>query len=83
MDTQGRLLVGAAIGVKDEPIERAAALLEAGADVLVIDIAHGHSDLAINTLKKLKEKFPDAQVIAGNVATPQGTRGLMKQVLMQ
>lgn len=78
VDTQGRLLVGAAIGVKDEAIERAAALLEAGADVLVIDIAHGHSDLAINTLKKLKEKFPDAQVIAGNVATPQGTRELIE-----
>lgn len=78
VDAQGRLLVGAAIGVKDEAIERAKALLEAGADVLVIDIAHGHSDLAINTLKKLKEKFPLAQMIAGNVATPQGTRELIE-----
>lgn len=78
VDAQGRLLVGAAIGVKDEAIERAAALLAAGADVLVIDIAHGHSDLAINTLKKLKEKFPHVQVIAGNVATPQGTRELIE-----
>lgn len=78
VDAQGRLMVGAAIGVKDEAITRAAALLEAGADVLVIDIAHGHSDLAINTLKKLKEKFPDVQVIAGNVATPQGTRELIE-----
>lgn len=78
IDAHGRLLVGAAIGVKEEALERAAALLEAGADVLVIDIAHGHSDLAINTLKKLKEKFPDAQVIAGNVATPAGTRELIE-----
>lgn len=78
VDAQGRLLVGAAIGVKEEALERAAALLEAGADVLVIDIAHGHSDLAINTLKKLKEKFPDVQVIAGNVATPQGVRELIE-----
>jgi IMP dehydrogenase len=78
VDSQGRLLVGAAIGVKDEAIERAAALQAAGADVLVIDIAHGHSDLAINTLKKLKEKFPHVQVIAGNVATPQGTRELIE-----
>lgn len=78
VDAYGRLLVGAAIGVKEEALERAAALLEAGADVLVIDIAHGHSDLAINTLKKLKEKFPHVQVIAGNVATPQGTRELIE-----
>ena len=78
VDAGGRLLVGAAIGVKDEAIERAKALLEAGADVLVIDIAHGHSDLAINTLKELKAKYPDVQVIAGNVATPQGTRELIE-----
>src|SRR5205085_5694763 len=51
VDAHGRLLVGAAIGVKDEAIERAAALLAAGVDVRVIDIAHGHSDLAINTLR--------------------------------
>lgn len=78
VDSYGRLLVGAAIGVKEEALERSAALLEAGADVLVIDIAHGHSDLAINTLKKLKEKYPHVQVIAGNVATPQGTRELIE-----
>ncbi len=78
VDAYGRLLVGAAIGVKDDSIDRAAALVEAGVDVLVIDIAHGHSDLAINTLKKVKTKFPLVDVIAGNVATPQGTIALIE-----
>lgn len=78
VDASGRLLVGAAIGVKDDSIDRAAALVEAGVDVLVIDIAHGHSDLAINTLKKVKAKFPHVDVIAGNVATAEGTIALIE-----
>ena len=56
----------------------AAALVEAGVDVLVIDIAHGHSDLAIATLKKVKATFPHVDIVAGNVATPQGTRELIE-----
>ena len=78
IDAHGRLLVGAAIGVKDDTIERATALIAAGVDVLVIDIAHGHSELAITVLKQLKSKFPNVDVIAGNVATVQGTRELIE-----
>lgn len=78
VDKQDRLLVGAAIGVKDDSIDRARALVNAGTDVLVIDIAHGDSDLAIDTLKKVKAEFPDIEVIAGNVATAQGTRNLIE-----
>lgn len=78
VDAQGRLLVGAAIGVKDDSMDRAAALVEAGVDVLVIDIAHGHSDLAIAMLKKIKAKFAHIDVVAGNVATPQGTIALIE-----
>ena len=78
IDAQGRLLVGAAIGVKEDAIDRAKALVEAGVDVLVIDIAHGHSALTINVLKQLKQKFPHVDVIAGNVATEHGTRELIE-----
>lgn len=78
IDAQGRLLVGAAIGVKEDTIDRATALVEAGVDVLVIDIAHGHSELAIAVLKQLKYKFPHVDVVAGNVATAQGTRELIE-----
>eukprot|EP01087_Luapelamoeba_hula_P008245 TRINITY_DN2055_c0_g1_i1.p1 TRINITY_DN2055_c0_g1~~TRINITY_DN2055_c0_g1_i1.p1 ORF type:complete len:524 (-),score=82.78 TRINITY_DN2055_c0_g1_i1:33-1562(-) len=77
LDSKGRLMVGAAVGVKDE-IPRARALLEAGADVLVIDVAHGHSDLAIEALKRLKKTFPNVDIIAGNVATAEGTRELIE-----
>lgn len=78
IDARGRLLVGAAIGVKEDAIERATALVEAGVDVLVIDIAHGHSALTIKVLKQLKEKFPQVDVIAGNVATIEGTKELIE-----
>jgi len=77
-DNKGRLMVGAAIGVKHGFLERAEALLEAGADVLVVDIAHGHSNLAINAIKALKKKFTGVEVIAGNVATAKGTKDLIK-----
>ncbi len=78
IDAQGRLLVGAAVGVKEDTIDRATALVEAGVDVLVIDIAHGHSELEIAVLKQLKLKFPHIDIIAGNVATVQGTRELIE-----
>ena len=75
-DKYGRLLVGAAVGVKDG-IERAKKLVGAGADALVIDIAHGHHERAINLLKNLKKEFKNVDVVAGNVATAQGTRDLI------
>lgn len=71
-DEKGRLRVGAAIGVKPEDVKRAEALLEAGADVLVLDIAHGHADHCLAILKTLRSNFPKAQIIAGNVATAEG-----------
>lgn len=77
-DSQGRLLCGAAIGVTADVLDRAGALLDAGADVLVLDSAHGHSKNIMETLKKVKAKFPDAQVVAGNVATPEATLALIK-----
>ncbi len=76
-DSKGRLLVGAAIGVRGDSLERAEALLQAGCDVLVIDIAHGHSDAVIETIKALKERFLGVQVIAGNVATAEATKDLI------
>jgi len=75
-DERGRLRVGAAIGVKPEDIERSGALLEAGADVLVLDIAHGHADHCIAMVKRLRREYPHAQIIAGNVATADGAREL-------
>merc|ERR1712137_1007646 len=77
LDSKGRLLVGAAIGVKEGDLDRAVALVEAGADVIVIDIAHGHSDLAVKATADLKARLPDVQVIAGNVATAEGARALI------
>ena len=77
-DNKGRLLVGAAIGIKPEDLERAGALIDAGCDVLVIDIAHGHSTHLIKALKTLKKTFPRVEVIAGNVASYEGTLELIK-----
>ncbi len=77
-DKKGRLLVGAAVGVKGDYLERTEALLEAGADVIVVDIAHGHSENAINTVHMIKKAFPDCELIAGNVATGEGSRDLIK-----
>ncbi len=75
-DAKGRLRVGAAIGVKPEDVKRAEALLAAGADALVLDIAHGHADHCIEMVKTLRKNFPQAQIIAGNVATAEGAREL-------
>ncbi len=77
-DSKGRLLVGAAIGVNQDSLERARQLVKAGVDMLVIDIAHGHSDLAINMLRKVKKEFPHIDIMAGNVATAEGTRELIE-----
>jgi IMP dehydrogenase len=75
-DRRGRLVVGAAIGVQPNDMERAASCVTAGADALVVDIAHGHSDHVIYMVRGLKERFPTVPVIAGNVATAQGVRDL-------
>ena len=77
-DKKGRPLVGAAVGVKGDFLERSESLLEAGTDVLVVDIAHGHSENAISTVKNIKKAFPDCELIAGNVATAQGAEDLIK-----
>jgi len=75
-DSQGRLLVGAAIGAVGDYMERAEALVAAEVDVLVVDIAHGHSEHALRATRRVKDAFPDVQLIAGNVATAEGTRDL-------
>ncbi len=75
-DERGRLRVGAAIGVGEHELARSAALLEAGADALVLDIAHGHADHCIRMVQTLRQRFPAAQIIAGNVASRDGAREL-------
>ena len=77
-DSQGRLLCGAAIGITANVLERVEALVNAKVDVVVLDSAHGHSENVINCLKMIKDKYPDLQVIAGNVATGEGTRALIE-----
>jgi IMP dehydrogenase len=77
-DTSGRLLCGAAIGVTADILERAGALIEAKADVLVLDSAHGHSANIINCLKKVKAAYPNTPVIAGNIATAEGAEALIE-----
>jgi len=77
-DKKGRPLVGAAVGVKGDFLERSESLLDAGTDILVVDIAHGHSQNAISTVKNIKKAFPDCELIAGNVATAQGAEDLIK-----
>ena len=77
-DKKGRLLVGAAVGVKGDYLERTESLLEAGSDAIVVDIAHGHSDNAINAVHMIKKAFPYCELIAGNIATGEGTRDLIK-----
>jgi IMP dehydrogenase len=77
-DKKGRLIVGAAVGIASNTLERAKALKEAGADVLVVDTAHGHSISVINMVSKIKENFPDTDLIAGNVATGEATEELIK-----
>lgn len=76
VDEQGRLLTAAAVGVTSDTFERAESLLEAGADAIVIDTAHGHSAGVLRKIKEIREHFPNATLIAGNVATGEGTAAL-------
>ena len=76
-DSQGRLLCGAAVGITANVLERVEALVRAHVDVIVIDSAHGHSANIFKTLRSIKEKYPELQVIAGNVATAEATRDLI------
>jgi IMP dehydrogenase len=78
-DQHGRLRVAAAVGGSPRDKARAAALLDAGADVIIIDSAHGHSEGVLQTLSLLREAFPDAQLIAGNIATEDGARELVRR----
>src|SRR5436190_5329747 len=75
-DSQGRLRVGAAIGAKGDYLERAAELLRAGVDVIVIDIAHGHSVVMARAIEAFRKRFGDVELVAGNVATPEGVKFL-------
>ena len=77
-DAFGRLLCGAAIGVTENVVERAGALLAVGADFLVLDSAHGHSRNIVECLKKIKAAYPDAQIVAGNIATGAAARDLIE-----
>lgn len=76
-DSRGRLSVGAAVGVRDKEMRRVEAVLEAGADCIVVDIAHGDSNLEIEMIQDIRKHFPAAQIIAGNVATADGTKRLI------
>lgn len=76
VDDQGHLLAAAAVGVTSDTFERAESLLEAGADAIVIDTAHGHSAGVLRKIKEIREHFPNATLIAGNVATGEGTAAL-------
>lgn len=78
LDDQGRLRVGAAVGVSPETMNRVEALLEAEVDVITVDTAHGHSEGVLRTVKEIKSKFPEVQIIAGNVATAAGARDLVE-----
>ncbi|MDR1017983.1 MAG: IMP dehydrogenase [Lachnospiraceae bacterium] len=77
-DEQGRLLCGAGIGITADVLDRVAALVEAKVDVVVLDSAHGHSQNVLNCVKMIKEKYPELQVIAGNVATGKGAKALIE-----
>ena len=77
-DEKGRLLVAAAIGVTADVLDRVAALVEAGADVLCLDSAHGHSRNILECVMRIKSLYPDVQLVAGNVATAEGTRALIE-----
>ena len=77
-DKKGRLLVGAALGVTQNPVEHIEDLVRVGLDVLVIDSAHGHSEKVLSTIREIKKAFPKLQIIGGNVATAEGTAALIK-----
>jgi len=77
-DVQGRLLCGAAVGVSGDTFDRAAALVKAGVDVLVVDTAHGHSRGVIETVKEIRKAYPALTIVPGNVATGEATRELIE-----
>lgn len=77
-DSQGRLMVGAAIGASKDALERATALVNAGVDMIVVDSAHGHHINISNTVRELRKHFPELVIVAGNVATGDGTRDLIE-----
>lgn len=77
-DSHGRLLCAAAIGVTSDVLDRAGALVSAGVDVLTLDSAHGHSQNILRNVSLIKEKYPDVALVAGNVATAEGTEALIK-----
>lgn len=77
-DEKGRLLCGAGVGITANVLDRVDALVKAGVDVVVLDSAHGHSMNVINCVKMIKEKYPDLQLIAGNVATGEATKALIE-----
>ena len=77
-DAQGRLVVGAAVGVTADSMIRVSKLVEAGVDVIVVDTAHGHSQGVIDTVRKIRDEFPSTNIIAGNVATAEATRELIE-----
>ena len=77
-DENNRLLVGAAVGITNDMFERVDALVKANVDVITVDTAHGHSKNVLKSIKEIKEKYPDLQVIAGNIATAEATRELIK-----
>ncbi|WP_208559427.1 IMP dehydrogenase [Marinilactibacillus kalidii] len=77
-DKHGRLLAGAAVGITKDTFERTQALIDAGVDVIVVDTAHGHSAGVLREMKKIREEFPTITLIAGNVATAEGTRALFE-----
>jgi IMP dehydrogenase len=76
-DEKGQLMVGAAVGVKTGYLDRAKALHEAGADVLVLDVAHAHSDITVEAVRNIKKALPNVELIVGNVATKEGTQDLI------
>lgn len=78
-DEHGRLRVAAAVGTGGETMDRATALVEAGVDVLVVDTAHGHAEGVMGTVARIRERFPDVQLVAGNVGTPTGARDLIER----
>jgi IMP dehydrogenase len=77
-DHLGRLRVGAAVGVGSDMMERVKGLVAAQVDVVAVDTAHGHTEKVMRAVRDIKEEFPDLQVVAGNVATPEGTRALIQ-----
>ncbi len=77
-DAMGRLICGAAVGITNNMMERATALVNAGVDLLSIDTAHGHSQGVLNAVKKLKEAFPEITLMAGNIATPEACEALIE-----